>query len=217
MGEGGSALFNPQLATFLRVADAGSFNKAAEELFISPSAVIKQINLLEKSLGVALFARSNRGLTLMPAGAALELSREPIRCALPVGHPLANRERLTVQDLHGERFMLIRRGWNSYLDILRDNLWRDHPQIEIVDFDFLSMKAFNRCESENCVMMTIDAWRNLHPMLRMIPVDWPYAVPFGVLHALHPSPVVARFLDAVRRTYPALGEKGGEALPDGAK
>ena len=30
-------MYNPQLETFLRVADAGSFNKAAEELFITQS------------------------------------------------------------------------------------------------------------------------------------------------------------------------------------
>ena len=44
-------VYNHQLETFLRVADAGSFNKAAEESYISPTAVIKQINLLEDSLG----------------------------------------------------------------------------------------------------------------------------------------------------------------------
>ena len=55
-------MYNPQLETFLRVADAGSFNKAAEESYITPTAVIKQINLLEESLGVKLFDRSHRGL-----------------------------------------------------------------------------------------------------------------------------------------------------------
>ena len=40
-------MYNPQLETFLCVADAGSFNKAAEESYITPTAVIKQINLLE--------------------------------------------------------------------------------------------------------------------------------------------------------------------------
>ena len=57
-------MYNPQLETFLRVADAGSFNRAAEESFITPTAVIKQINLLEENLGVYLFDRSYRGLTL---------------------------------------------------------------------------------------------------------------------------------------------------------
>ena len=40
-------IYNKQLETFISVADAGSFNKAAENMFITPTAVIKQINLLE--------------------------------------------------------------------------------------------------------------------------------------------------------------------------
>ena len=35
-------MYNPQLDTFLCVAESGSFNKAAEKLYISPPAVIKQ-------------------------------------------------------------------------------------------------------------------------------------------------------------------------------
>ncbi len=61
-------MYNPQLETFLRVADAGSFNRAAEEAYITPTAVIKQINLLEESLDVKLFERTHRGLTLTKAG-----------------------------------------------------------------------------------------------------------------------------------------------------
>lgn len=64
-------MYNPQLETFLHVADAGSFNKAAEESFITPTAVIKQINSLEESLGVRLFDRSHRGLTLTKAGRSM--------------------------------------------------------------------------------------------------------------------------------------------------
>lgn len=64
-------MYNPQLETFIRVADAGSFHKAAEESFITPTAVIKQINLLEETLGVRLFDRSHRGLTLTGAGRSL--------------------------------------------------------------------------------------------------------------------------------------------------
>ncbi len=42
-------MYNHLLDTFIKVTDAGSFNKAAEELFISPNAIMKQINLLEDS------------------------------------------------------------------------------------------------------------------------------------------------------------------------
>ena len=69
--EKGQRWYNPQLDTFIRVADAGSFNKAAEESYITPTAVIKQINLLEDSLGIKLFERTHRGLTLTEAGKSL--------------------------------------------------------------------------------------------------------------------------------------------------
>lgn len=57
-------MYNPQLETFLRVADAGSFSKASEEIYITPTAVIKQIKLPEGTLDVKLFERTHRGLTL---------------------------------------------------------------------------------------------------------------------------------------------------------
>ena len=64
-------MYNPHLETFIHVADAGSFNKAAEELFITPPAVIKQITSLETNLDIKLFIRSPRGLTLTEAGKSI--------------------------------------------------------------------------------------------------------------------------------------------------
>lgn len=135
--------------------------------------------------------------------AGLELCRTPIRCAVSIYHPLAARTSLTMEDLHGENFMLIRRGWNKYLDVLRDDLWRDHPQISIIDFDQFTLEAFNRCENGNNVIMTIDAWDNVHPMLKTLPVEWDYTIPYGLLHSPTPSPTVQSFLDAVAQVYRA--------------
>ena len=59
---------NINFTSFIRVAEAGSFNKAAEDLYITSTALIKQINLLENDLGVHLFERTHRGLTLTKAG-----------------------------------------------------------------------------------------------------------------------------------------------------
>ena len=64
-------MYNPQLETFVSVAESGSFNKAAEKLYISPPAVIKQINLLEEKLDLQLFVRTHRGLVLTRAGQSL--------------------------------------------------------------------------------------------------------------------------------------------------
>ena len=64
-------MYIQQLATFIQVAEAGSFGKAAEILFISTPAIVQQINLLEERCGFPLFNRSNRGVSLTPAGQSL--------------------------------------------------------------------------------------------------------------------------------------------------
>lgn len=61
-------MFNEKLTAFVCVADCGSFNKAAEKLYISAPSVMKQINALEKHLGLKLFDRTNHGIRLTPAG-----------------------------------------------------------------------------------------------------------------------------------------------------
>lgn len=45
-----------------------SFKKAAEELYLTPSAISHQIKSLEESLGMALFSRQARGVKLTTAG-----------------------------------------------------------------------------------------------------------------------------------------------------
>jgi DNA-binding transcriptional LysR family regulator len=60
-----------QVETFLAVATFGGFHRAAEALRVSQPAVSARIKALEESLGVVLFARSRRGLTLSDAGKTL--------------------------------------------------------------------------------------------------------------------------------------------------
>ncbi len=61
-------MYYPALSTFLAVADLGSFTKAAEQLYISPTAVMKQMNALEKHLDLTLLERTSAGVQLTPAG-----------------------------------------------------------------------------------------------------------------------------------------------------
>ena len=61
-------MYNHQLDTFIAVANAGSFNKAAKALYISPNAIMKQIDILERNIGFPLFERSHTGLKLTKAG-----------------------------------------------------------------------------------------------------------------------------------------------------
>jgi DNA-binding transcriptional LysR family regulator len=50
------------------VAREHSFSRAAETLHVAQQAVSQQVRLVEKSLGVELFERTNRGVAITPAG-----------------------------------------------------------------------------------------------------------------------------------------------------
>lgn len=69
------------IIAFARAGSLGSYTAAARALSISPSAVSKSIQRLERHLGVSLFTRTTRSLTFTPEGRdlherALRLLRE---------------------------------------------------------------------------------------------------------------------------------------------
>src|SRR5690606_38664175 len=56
------------LIAFARAGSLGSYTAAARSLSISPSAISKSIQRLERHLGVSLFTRTTRSLALTPDG-----------------------------------------------------------------------------------------------------------------------------------------------------
>ena len=67
-----------QLKYFVAAAETRSFTKAAEQYYISQTAVTQQIRLLEESLGCTLFDRSTRPVSLTPAGKTFLLDARAI-------------------------------------------------------------------------------------------------------------------------------------------
>lgn len=294
-------LYNPQLDTFICVVEAGSFSKAAEELYISAPAVIKQINSLENSLNLQLFKRTHRGIIVTEEGKSLyrdtkyiiqyskeslvraqeatnynneiirvgispmtppevfvkiwpkihkiypemrfklitfenspenareilanmgknidviagifdetmlelrgcdatEISREPFCVAVSIYHRLAKKEKITPNDLSGENLMIMRRGWSYYGDKLRDDLIKNYPEINIVDFELYNVEVFNRCENNNEVLLAFESWENVHPLIKIIPVEWNYKMPFGILHSKVPSTKVKQLINAINNS-----------------
>ncbi len=59
------------LQAFVAIADAGSFSRAGDALFLTQPAISKRIAALEAELGTPLFDRIGRGVPLSPAGVAL--------------------------------------------------------------------------------------------------------------------------------------------------
>ncbi|MCB1669451.1 MAG: LysR family transcriptional regulator [Pseudomonadales bacterium] len=59
------------LRTLVRVADSGSFSEVARQMAVAPSSVSRQVKDLENELGVQLFKRTTRKLSLTEAGQLL--------------------------------------------------------------------------------------------------------------------------------------------------
>lgn len=70
------------LQTFLAVAHSGSFSQAAEQLFLTQPAVSKRIAALEDELGISLFERIGRRVSLTQAGDILHKRAPTILLAM---------------------------------------------------------------------------------------------------------------------------------------
>ena len=67
-----------QLKYFVAVAQYRSFTKAANQYYISQTAITQQIHALEESMNVRLFNRSSRPVALTPAGRIFFLEAKAI-------------------------------------------------------------------------------------------------------------------------------------------
>ena len=115
-------MYNPQLETFLKVAALGSFSAAAQSMYISPSAVIQQINSLERELNVSLFERSRHGVALTEAGRYLQSEAADY---ILRGNEM--RQRLNILS-NGERPLRIGTSENYKVRLLFD-LWTEYARI----------------------------------------------------------------------------------------
>lgn len=290
-------MYNPVLDTFLAVAESGSFNKAAEKLYITPAAVMKQMNALEARLGMKLIRRNKKGIVLTAAGESIQkdakkIKRESQRAveraraaqdnaakiirigsslllpchdflalwneravnpeefkikivpyedsqffsvlsslgqdvdflagtfnstqaletadfyrlwksrlciAVPKTNPLVSKESLELRDLYGQHIITVKAGGSPMLDDMRNLLKMTHPQIIMEDSDYLyDMDTFNYCEERGVLLLTQEHWHDIHPSLKTVPVQWDFALPYGLLYSREIAGEALRFLERVR-------------------
>lgn len=290
-------MYNPLLDTFLAAADCGSFTKAAERLYISPTAVMKQINSLEEHLNLRLTERTPSGICLTAAGKIIydgaklikDYSEKTVSNAyaaahnydttfcvgtsllnpakpfmdlwylinndfpdyklhlvpfednhegilseieklgkkfdfligacdskawlsmcnfLPLGkykkmisvpreHRLAKKNIIDLEELHGETLMMVRRGDSEENDLLRADLEKNHSQIKIEDTpQFYDMSVFNRCAETGNVLLSLECWKDVHPGLVSVSVNWDYSIPYGILYSSDAPEDVLQFVKA---------------------
>lgn len=116
------------LITFLEVNRTRHFGRAADNLFLTQSAVSARIRLLEETLGVHLFTRTRNDIQLTPAGTRLLKYAEAILNAW-------NRARQETALSESDTVQLaVGAVWNLWDIVLQDwlhLLHRDRPQISL--------------------------------------------------------------------------------------
>ena len=123
-------MYDRHLEGYVRVVERGSFAKAAAELFITSTALIKQVNILERDVGVTLLRRTNRGVEPTPAGehvyryalGAIAAGRQAMAEARSIDGAGARTVRIATSQMNPAR--------------ITSELWREvareHPGIRLV-------------------------------------------------------------------------------------
>lgn len=93
--------------------------------------------------------------------------------------------------------LLIRKNWNEYIDELREELLANDVKVE--DFEMFNINAFNRAVVENVPIITVEGWEDVHPLLKIVPADWEYRIPFGIFYSPTPAKQVKDFIGALKK------------------
>ena len=163
-----------QLRSFLTVANAHSFSRAADILNFSPSAVFKQISSLENEYGVKFFTRKNHVLELTDEGQimlfrATRIMDEihGIRQDLISGDNLPNTVSLgylTVSGTRGAR-ILLSSAFRSFPNLSVVRTIADGPKMArmmadgLLDFSTMNIIGKNHVFSEMSIFPYIQLYR----------------------------------------------------------
>lgn len=133
------------LESFVRSAESSSFSAAARQLGLTPAAVSKNVARLEAGLGVRLFQRSTRRLTLTEAGERLQqqigdaLTRlsDAVAGAAEAGGQPAGTLKVSMGQAFGREYLvpLIGEFLNRYPAVLCD--WHfENRQVDLIGEGF---------------------------------------------------------------------------------
>ena len=94
----------------------------------------------------------------------VRLEDKKIAFAVPATSPLASKRSISPEDLKETGAMFIRKGWNEYIDEMRESYER--AGVKITDFGFFNLAAFNDAVKQNIPIIAIGGWESVHLLLK---------------------------------------------------
>lgn len=155
-----------QLKLFVDLANAGNFTKVANENYVTQAAVTLQIRKLESELGVRLFHRTTRSVTLLEAGQRL----------LPYAREIlqkADEAALAVRDTKDEVTGLVRIASVHSVGLYEmppyiKQFLKKYPLVSL-RIDYRNADAIYRALHDNDIDIGIVAYPSVMPRLEQIP------------------------------------------------
>ena len=165
---------------FDAVARQGSFNKAAQQLHLTPSAISHAIAVMEAELGFTLFNRGKNGVTMTSYGASLYPS---IRAVLNSDEALQQ----SIARLNGLEKGKVKLGaFNSVcaglLPQILKSFMASYPQIEVEVYQgtYDDVKEWLRTGQVDLAFLSASCREEFNltelfrePLLCIVPQDWP--------------------------------------------
>lgn len=115
------------------------------------------------------------------------------------GNPLFSKKYLDWPDLDNQKLFLLKKGKSSLVDKIRNEIEQKHPQIQICDLTHLyDMESFNQVIASQGLVEMPALWANIHPEIKLLPMNWQYRIPYGMLYHRHPSKNMQEFIQEIK-------------------
>ncbi|MBQ6197361.1 MAG: LysR family transcriptional regulator [Lachnospiraceae bacterium] len=122
-----------------------------------------------------------------------------LTCAVPMTLPISRKDFLSVTDLEGHSLLFPSRGNSSLTRQFIE--WIHQSKIDIkveAPSLFYDIDIVNRCAREKTILVSLDYWKDIHPGLVNIPVQWNWTFPYGLIWKKNARKEVLEFITAFK-------------------